>query len=344
MRKMVLTGIRQMEMTESPMPQIARPDQVLLKIETVGVCGSDIHYYRTGKIGSQVVQYPYPVGHECAATVVEVGSGVTRFKPGDRVSVDPAIWCNDCDQCAKGRFHTCRNLLFMGCPGQIGGCLCDFYVMPEASCFKIRVTTSFELGALIEPLAIGVYAVQQSGIGPDSTITIQGLGPIGLSVLCAARAKGVSKIYVTEPLEYRRSAALQNGAVFGIDPYEKDANHEFSALVPDKMDVVFECCGKQEALDEACNLLSPGGTVMVVGIPEEDRLSFSPDIARRNELRFQNVRRQNECVEEAIALVENAEVDVSFMITHRYTFDQCKEAFDLVDGYSDGVIKAMIRL
>ena len=139
----------------------------------------------------------------------------------------------------------------------------------------------------------------------------------------------MTKIYVTEPLKYRREAALANGALFGVDPYSSDAVAAIASRVPLKADVVFECCGKQEAIDDACDLLCPGGKLMIVGIPQEDRISFSPDVARRNELCFQHVRRQNECVEETIALVESADVDVSFMITHRFTLEQSKEAFDL---------------
>ncbi len=344
MRRMVLTGLREMAMFEEPKPTLKRDTDVLLKIECVGVCGSDIHYYTTGRIGSQVVEYPYPVGHECAATVEEVGAAVTDLQPGDKVAVDPAAWCNECDQCRKGRYHTCRNLVFMGCPGQIDGCLGDYYVMPAASCFKVKPETSFELAALCEPLSIGIYAVKLAQLPKDAKIGILGLGPIGLSILVAARAVGISEIYVTEPIDERRNLALDNGATFGVNPHVVDAVQGILGMEPQKLDAVFECCGEQSAIDEGCRLLTPGGKLMIVGIPEVDRISFSPDIARRNELCFQHVRRQNECVEDAVRLVEEGKIDVSFMITHRFSLEDCKEAFDLVTGYEDGVVKAMVNL
>ena len=130
MKAMMLTGIRQMEMQDVPVPVIQNDNDVLLKIEYVGVCGSDVHYYETGRIGSQIVQYPYAVGHECTATVVKIGSGVIGLKEGDPVVVEPAISCGYCDQCQAGRPHTCRQLKFLGCPGQIDGCLSEYIVMP----------------------------------------------------------------------------------------------------------------------------------------------------------------------------------------------------------------------
>ena len=132
-------------------------------MDRVGVCGSDIHYYTDGKIGSQVVQYPFTVGHEGAGTVCEVGSGVLRIKPGDRVAIDPAMPCFGCDQCLSGRFHTCRKLLFLGCPGQAEGCLSDYIVMPEHSCFVLPATMSFDEAVVSEPLAIGYYATKLAG-------------------------------------------------------------------------------------------------------------------------------------------------------------------------------------
>ena len=126
-----------MELHEVPDPGPPGEGQLLLKVETVGVCGSDIHYYNIGRIGEQVVEYPFTVGHECAATVIEAGEKTEGFKPGDRVAVDPAMPCYECDQCLAGREHTCRNLKFLGCPGQAEGCLSEMIIMPAKSCFRI---------------------------------------------------------------------------------------------------------------------------------------------------------------------------------------------------------------
>ena len=157
-----LTGLRQLALMEVPTPEPCNPTDVLVKMARVGVCGSDVHYYETGQIGSQVVQYPFTVGHEGAGVVVAVGPAVTRVKAGDRIAVEPAMPCHACDQCRVGRPHTCRQLRFLGCPGQAEGCLSEYLVMPEGSCFPIPDSMTLDEAALSEPLAIGVYAVKQS--------------------------------------------------------------------------------------------------------------------------------------------------------------------------------------
>ncbi|MDX9724756.1 MAG: alcohol dehydrogenase catalytic domain-containing protein, partial [Bacteroidales bacterium] len=134
MKAMMLTGIRSLEMKKVPDPEIIKPDDVLIRIIVLGICGSDIHYYNRGNIGSQKVIYPFTVGHECAGIVVDTGPAVKRVRNGDVIAVEPAMWCGECDQCLSGRHHTCRSLRFLGCPGQAEGALSEFIVMPETSC------------------------------------------------------------------------------------------------------------------------------------------------------------------------------------------------------------------
>jgi L-iditol 2-dehydrogenase len=162
MKALKLTGIRQMLMMDVPDPKIATDTDVLIKMKVIGVCGSDVHYYETGQIGSQVVEFPFSVGHEGAGVVEAVGSAVTSVAPGDRIAIEPAMSCGTCDQCLSKRPHTCRKLRFLGCPKQAEGCLSEYIVMPEQCCFKISDKTTFDEAAISEPLAIGVYAVKQS--------------------------------------------------------------------------------------------------------------------------------------------------------------------------------------
>lgn len=342
MKAMVLTGIRQMEMVEVPDPKIINETDVLIKMERVGVCGSDIHYYTTGKIGSQVVEYPFPVGHEGAGTVVEIGSAVTKVKIGDEIAIEPAMPCWNCDQCHAGRPHTCRNLRFLGCPGQADGCLSEYIVMPETSCFTLAENMILDDGALSEPLAIGVYAVRQSIPMKGAAIGILGFGPIGMSVLLPARAMGAQAIYVTDKIEARLAMARKTGINYAGNPDKEDVVAAVAALEPNMLDVVFECCGQQEALDNAVDLLKPGGRLMMIGIPEFDNWQFSADKARRKEITFTNVRRQNHALEPTLEMMENKLFDAHQMVTHRFNFHQTKQAFDLVDNYADGVMKAMI--
>lgn len=342
MKAMMLTGIRQMEMKEVPMPAIKNDLDVKIKIAVVGVCGSDIHYYLSGKIGSQVVQYPFPVGHECAGIVVETGRSVTHVKPGDRVAIEPAMPCWECDQCKAGRHHTCRKLKFLGCPGQADGCLVEYIVMPETSCMVIDQKLSMDEAAISEPLAIGMYAVKRSISMPGSKIAILGSGPIGMSVLLAAKAEGCSNIYMTDRLDGRLQCVKEAGAFYTGNIDTEDVTRNILQLEPLMLDAVFECCGKQEALDQAFELTKPGGKIVIVGIPEFDHWRIPADIARRKEITIQNIRRQVDCAEQALHYMASGKIDVSTMATHRFAFSDTPDAFELVAGYRDGVMKAMI--
>lgn len=345
MKAIKLTGIRKMEIMEVPDPQIVQPNEVRIKMKTIGVCGSDVHYYETGRIGSQVVEYPFTVGHEGAGCVEAVGSAVTSLQPGDRVAIEPAMSCGTCDQCLAGRPHTCRRLKFLGCPKQAEGCLSEYIVMPESCCFPIGEDMSYDEAAISEPLAIGVYAVKLSIPMPGARVGILGTGPIGLSVLLPARAQGAAAVYVTDKIEGRLELARRAGAVWGGNPDREDVVQAVKELEPGGLDVVFECCGQQEALDQAIEMLKPGGKLLLIGIPPTtDRVSFLIDKLRHKEICIQNVRRQNHCVRPALEMIARGEVDIRIMATHRFPFEKTKEAFELVSSYGDGVLKAMIDL
>ena len=344
MKAVVLTGIGQMELTEVADPVIERDGDVLLKIEKVGVCGSDVHYYETGRIGSQVVDYPFIVGHECTATVQAVGRAVRNVKPGNHVFVEPAITCHNCDQCAAGRENTCRNLKFLGCPGQVQGCLCEYLVMPAECCFVIDGRVDLVRGVLCEPMAIGLYAVKQAALAENYELAILGAGPIGLSCLLSARAHNASKIFVTERIDERVEVARNAGAGWVGNPDNRDVVKEILRRSVAGMDVVFECAGRQETIDQAVELLKPGGKLMLIGIPRTQRISFNIDSTRRKEITIVNVRRQNRCTQGCIELIAAGKIQVDFMITHRFEIEQTQRAFDMVAGYRDGVVKAVIEL
>ena len=342
MKAMKLVGIKQMEMQDEPAPVIEKDTDVLIKMSAIGVCGSDVHYYVSGKIGSLVVRYPFSVGHEGAGVVEKVGAGVSEIRPGDRVAIDPAIACGHCDQCKAGRHHTCRELVFLGCPGQIEGCLKEYIVMPESNCFKIKDSMTMAQAVICEPLAIGYYSVEQSVAMQGAKVGILGAGPIGLCVLLPGRAKGAEKIYVTDKIEERVVIAKQAGADWAGNPDRENIVAKILEQEPAGLDVVFECCGQQDAIDEAVEILKPGGKLMIVGIPQVDRISFDINKIRRKEICVQNVRRQCDCVQPALDMIDNKEIDVDFMVTHRFGFEDCRQAFDLVADYKDGVVKAMI--
>jgi L-iditol 2-dehydrogenase len=343
MKAMVLAGIGKIEIVERPAPTLQDPTDVLLKIIRAGICGSDLHYYTQGRIGDQVVHFPFCIGHECSAIVADVAKQVTRFKPGDLVVVDPSVSCTTCDQCQLDHFHTCRKVRFLGCPGQLDGCLCDFIVMPEDCCYSAEGLTA-DQAALVEPLSIGYYAVQLSGGLEGKKVGILGSGPIGLSVLLSAQAAGASAIYVTDRLDYRLEAARQQGAAWTGNPDQTDIVLDIIQREPLELDAVFECCGQQTALDQAARLCKPMGRLVIVGIPETEQSSFAVHDARRKGLTFVNVRRQNECVDPVIDLIREGRIKPDFMITHRFSLGQAAKAFELLASYRDGIIKAVVDM
>ena len=343
MNSLALTNIRKLEFREIPKPRIKKTTDVLLKMRNVGICGSDIHYYSSGKIGDQIIKFPFTIGHEGSAMVESVGSRVTRVKPKDRVAIEPAVSCGKCDQCKAGRRHTCRNLKFLGCPGELPGCLSEYIVIHEENCYKIGSSMSFIQGTLVEPLSIGVYSASFLEKAKGKTIGILGSGPIGLSVLLASRLSGVGKVFMTDKIEDRLITAEKAGANWIGNPNLIDVVEEIKNTESNQLDAVFECCGEQEALDQAVDLLKPGGKLIIVGIPEPNEIYFNINKIRRKEISIQNIRRQNNCTQKAIDLIAKGKINVDFMATHNFKLKDAPLAFEIVEGYRDGVIKAMIN-
>lgn len=344
MKAVVLTGLRQMVLTDVPKPGIKKDTDVLLKIEIIGVCGSDVHYYETGRIGSQVVEYPFIVGHECAAAVKAIGSAVTRIEVGDEVVVDPAVPCHECEQCKMGRENTCYNLRFLGTPGQGDGCLREYIVIPQECCLPTNGRITLEQAALCEPFAVGVYAVKQTQMPKNANIAILGSGPIGLSCMVAAQTEQPKAIYMTDRLDYRVEVAKKAGAAWAGNPEKQDIVKPILEFQPLGLDVVYECAGEQSTLDEAIELLRPGGKLILIGAPRFERVSFIIDKLRRKEITIVNIRRQVGCTQTAIDLIASGRAKLDFMITHRFKFAQTQDAFNMVAGYHDSAIKALIEV
>lgn len=343
MKAFKLTSLRQMVLVNVPDPAIERPTDVLLKMGAVGVCGSDIHYYTTGRIGEQVVKFPFTVGHECAGTVLEIGNGVKHVRVGDRVAIEPAVTCGECDQCRSGRENTCRKNRFLGCPGQAEGSLSELLVMPEENCFKFEDRLTLGEATVSEPLAIAIYSVRQARLQRGDSVGILGLGPIGRTVHLAAVDAGCGPVYATDNIEERCEAARKVGIQWTGNASRGDSVRAILDQQPLGLDVVFECCGQQTALDDAVDLLRPGGTLAMIGIPEVDEIHFAPEKIRRKELTIVNIRRQRGCVQAALDLIGRRQAAVTDMITHHFSFGETKSAFDMVANYQDGVVKAMIE-
>ena len=338
------TALRRIELLDAPEPRIQRAGDVLLQIDRVGICGSDVHYYLEGRIGDQVVQYPATLGHECSATVLEAGPAVRGLAAGDRVAVDPAFSCGICDQCLAGRANTCRRLMFMGAPGQAPGAAAQRYVAPAAACTVAPASVSQDEAMLAEPLSIGLHAVRLSRLAAGMKIGILGAGPIGLSVLLCAKATAACAARVTDLLDKRLVVARHCGADATLNARRCDVAAEIGRTDPHGLDLVFECSGDPACIEQGQSLLRPGGGLMLVGIPPVDAATFNPHRTRRAELWFQAVRRQNDCVAAVVRWIAEKRLDPSPLLTHRFPLEQISAAFELVAGYRDGVVKAVVDM
>ncbi len=344
MRTAYFTGLRELEIRHEPEPKLQRTDDVLLQIDRVGVCGSDVHYYAHGCIGDQRVRYPATLGHECSGTVLEIGAAVESVTVGDRVAIDPALVCGRCDQCRAGRQNTCRRLQFMGCPEEAPGAVADYQVLPAENCFAIPESMTLDQAALIEPLSVGLYATRLARLRPSARIAVLGAGPIGLSVLLCAKASGSCVAYVTDLLDERLAIARPCGADWTGNAATSDVAAAIAEQEPEGLDLVFECTGDPACIDQAQRLLRPGGTLILVGIPPTPQVSFDAHVMRRKELAFKNVRRQVGCVGAVIELVGQGRIDPNGLLTHRFPLEQIHDAFELVAEYRDGVVKALLVL
>jgi L-iditol 2-dehydrogenase len=342
MKAAFLTGVRTLEIREVPVPRPAKDDDVLVRSRAVGICGSDLHYYLSDSVGGDRVSYPFIPGHECAGIVEEVGRGVTRVKPGDAVVIEPAVSCGTCDQCRTGRPHTCLRLLFLGHYGELTGGMAEFVLAPDRNCVPLPGKMSPVQGALAEPLSIALYAAGLAGSVWGKTVAILGAGPIGLCAALALKADGAGGLYMTDKVAARVKAAGMAGADWAGNPDRENVVAEVLSREPLGLDLVFECCGDQPALDQAVAILKPGGTLIVVGIPLEPRVSFDSSKARRKEIRVQNVRRQNNCLEKAVGLIHAGRLRVDFLATHFFKLEEAREAYETAAERRAGVLKAIV--
>ena len=234
--------------------------------------------------------------------------------------------------------------MFLGCPGQAEGCLSEYLVMPASSCYVLPANVTLNQATLSEPLSIGLYAVRSSVDISGKSVGILGSGPIGLSVLLTAIASGAGNVYVTDRIDERLAIASGMGACHTGNIDTTDIVSDILEREPDQLDVVFECCGQQEAADQAIKLLKPGGSLMIIGIPEFERWTFGADDMRRKEICIQNIRRQNEAVYDTLQMISSGMLKPDKMQTHDFSLDKAGEAFEMVAGYRDGVVKAMVHL
>lgn len=343
MRVSRLYGIRDVRVEDGPVPSPGR-DEVLLRIASVGTCGSDVHYYVEGAIGDQVVSEPITMGHEFSAWIAELGEGVENLEVGQLVAVEPAIPCGVCESCQHGHPNLCPNVRFCGTP-PIDGVFAEYTVMPAENCFVLPDGFTPDEGALLEPLGIAIHTVDLSHLKAGETVAILGAGPVGLLTGAVARAAGAGTIFMTEPQAHRRAFALEYCADAVFNPDKEDVIAAIMQATGGRgVDVVFEAAGAPETPDQAAHIARPGGKVVVVGIPSEDEMVMTASQIRRKGLTIKLVRRMKHTYPRAIRMVDSGMLDVAALATHHFTLEEIDDAFELVAGYDDGVLRAMIQV
>lgn len=343
MRVLRLHGPKDLRMHEEPVPEPAA-GEVRLKVTSVGVCASDLHYYRDGRIGTTLITEPLVIGHEAAGIIDAVGEGVTDCKVGEKVAIEPTNACGECFFCKSGHFNVCPNVEFFGTPPQ-DGCFREYLTWPAELAIKIPDSISHDEAAIVEPMAVGVHAVNLAQLSGGENVAVLGAGAIGLSVLQAAKVSGAGRIIVSEPVKERRELACKLGADEVIDPSACDAQKEFCRLTNDLgPDVVFECIGEDGASLEASKIVRILGKIVVVGIPDEDIYTFAASTTRRKELSVVFCRRSNVAAETAIEWIAEGKVDAKSMATHRFPLEKTAEAMELAMAKKDGVIRAIIAV
>jgi L-iditol 2-dehydrogenase len=332
-----------MRLEEIPKPEPG-PGQVLLRIRAVGVCGSGVHYYLDGHIGSEAPEFPFTMGHECAGEVVALGAGVVGPPVGTRVAVDPAMPCERCEVCLEGNPNCCPNVRFVSSP-PIQGFLSEWYAHPARCCIPLPDTLDFADGAMLEPLGVGIHAMMLAKLKPADTVAVLGAGPIGLLLLQLALRSGASAVYVTEPVSERRVLAAELGATAVCDPgAEVPTDWLLEQTGGRGVDVAIEAAWGDEAVDQAVRMARHAGKVVLVGIPREDTVTFTAGTARRKGLTILVSRRAQHVYPRAIGLVEQGLIDVRTLVTHRFPLRRAAEAYELVASVQDGVVKAMIEI
>jgi L-iditol 2-dehydrogenase len=333
-----LTGVGKVTIENIQEPPSLEPTEVLVQVVSVGICGSDVHNFAEGGIGSRKVSYPFIPGHEASGIILEAGSAVDNCEVGDRVMIEPAMHCGDCDQCKLGRFNTCRNIQFLSSAGELQGCMCERIVSLAHNAFVVPAETDPDLVALAEPLSVAIHSVRNSLQIDDSlSIAVLGAGPIGLCTLIALQEAGAEKVYMTDPIPERREMARTLGAHWVGEP------EDLNDLLPLGMQLVFECSGKPDGLAQAVSIVGPGGKLIITGIPESNEITLDISQLRRKEISIFNVRRQNQCVQPALNMIATCADKLKRLVTHHFDLLDTQEAFEMVHAYGDGVIKAMIN-
>jgi len=341
----VLHKVDDIRLEDKSIPEPAH-DEVLLRMDSVGICGSDVHYWTHGAIGDFVVKAPMVLGHEAAGVVHKVGKNVTTLEAGDRVAIEPGVPCRRCNYCKTGVYNLCLDMKFCATP-PIHGNLCRFYTHAADFCYKLPPHMSLEEGALMEPLAVGVHACRRAGVSLGKKVLICGAGPIGLVNLLTAKAMGASEIIITDIAQNRLDVAKSIGAThtylvkIGSDA-ETMAKDIENLLGGEKPDITIECSGVESSVRFGIFSTKSGGMLVLVGLGAPEIKMPIVNAAVR-EVDIRGIFRYANCYPTAIAMVASGRVDVKPLITHRFSLEETLQAFETAKTGAGGAIKVMIK-
>ena len=340
-----MRGIDKMIIKEIPVPEIGKKE-VLVSLEYVGICGSDVHYFHNGCCGSYKVDLSedYMLGHECAGTIVKVGEEVERLKVGDRVALEPGITCGECEQCKSGHYNLCPDVVFLATP-PVQGCNEEYIAFPENMCFKLPDNVSTKEGALIEPLSVGFYASEQGGVKTGDTVVILGSGCIGLVTLLACKAHGAGKIIVADLVEARLQKAIELGAAAVINSVKEDALKKIEELTNGRgADVVFETAGSPVTIAQTPFIVRRGGTITLVGISAKEEITYNFAQIMDKEATIKSVFRYRNIYPKAIAAVSSGAINVKGIVTHEFDLEHIQDAYDEAVNNKTDLVKAVIKV
>jgi L-iditol 2-dehydrogenase len=335
-----LVAPRTIEIREMSQPADPGPGEILVKLRSVGICGSDMHWYLDGSIYGLQAVYPQVLGHEPSGEVIEVGSGVHELKAGDRVSIEPTVSCGQCEWCRRSQFNNCSSSLFMGSP-QLPGLLREYATIPAHNASVVPEGFSYTRASLIEPLAVIIHMLELVEIRAADTVAVLGAGPIGLLAAAVARHAGAAQVFMADKLPHRIKMARDLGATAAV-PIE-----QFGQLIADEtrgrgVDIAIDAAGADQTMNAALAVTRLGGTCVMIGIPNHSPVSLDLFSLQAKEIRFQPVKRSNHRSEPAIQLLAAGSVPEA-IVTHRVTIEQAPDAFQMLADYRDGIGKLAIE-
>ncbi len=341
MKALVLEKVNELRLRDIDIPETLGPHDVRIALRTVGICGSDVHYYTHGAIGQFVVREPMVLGHEASGVVVEVGSEVKHLKVGDRVCMEPGIPDPNSKATRLGMYNLDPAVRFWATP-PVHGVLRPTVVHPAAFTYKLPDNVSFAEGAMVEPLAVGMHAATKARIKPGDLAVVMGAGPIGMVTALAALAGGCSQVVMTDVQQPKLDLAATLGPIRPVNVTKENLKEVIDQMTDGwGADIVFECSGNEKAAASVFEPLCPGGTVVYVGIPLRP-IAYEVSAAMVKEARIEHVFRYAHVYPRAIALMASGKINVKPLITDVFRFEESVKAFEFAAHMPPTSVKAQI--